>query len=220
MKVSDIIVVEAKGGLLGKLKADAVTKRVAKTAIDDFYRKLDFNQLDGADQTQLLQILKKYVFEYMVSGEHGAGRNAVALAIEKVPMPEQFNRTTVEAYIKQTAKARQQALDAVEHQLPKADEPEPVAEPAAEPEPDISQTLDSYTQYRFRHPEYPGIQIVIRQSGYYLDRLPKGLTGTVKKDKATGLYPVLRQDNIRKYNQYYDVAADMGRVIEEPIAAL
>lgn len=94
----------------------------------------------------------------------------------------------------------------------------PAATPA--PEADISQTLDDTTQYKFLNPDYPGTSIVIRKSGYYIDRLPKVLVGQIKKDPKTGLYPVLRPETIKKYNAYYDQAADRGQIKQEPIHAL
>lgn len=92
--------------------------------------------------------------------------------------------------------------------------------PPPQPETDISKTLDNATQYKFLNPDYPGTSIIIRQSGYYIDRLPKVLVGQVKKDPKTGLYPVLRPDTIKKYNAYYDQAADRGQIKQEPIHAL
>ncbi len=88
------------------------------------------------------------------------------------------------------------------------------------PESDISKTVEPGMQYRFQNPENPGGFIIVRQTGYYLDQLPRALQGQVKRDKATGLYPVLRPANIKKINQYYDQASDAGSVVEEPAAAL
>ena len=99
---------------------------------------------------------------------------------------------------------------------------EPAPEPTqpAGPEIDISKTVPADTQYKFRNPEVPGGFIIIRQTGYYVDSLPAELKSQVKRDKATGLYPVLRAENIKKYNQYYNAAADANRVKEEPVHAL
>jgi hypothetical protein len=95
-----------------------------------------------------------------------------------------------------------------------------LAAPAAGPARDIRQTLEPGKQYRFQNPENPGTFIIIRPDGYFVDKLPKQLIGTVKKDRITGLFPVLRDENIQKYNSYYNQAADAGRVIEEPVHAL
>lgn len=89
-----------------------------------------------------------------------------------------------------------------------------------DPATDISQTLDPYTQYKFEHPAYPGVNIVVRQGKWYIDRLPTELRGQVPRDKATKLFPVLQPANIKKYNKYYNDAADMGKVKEEPAVAL
>lgn len=99
---------------------------------------------------------------------------------------------------------------------------EPAPEPTqpAGPEIDISKTVPADTQYKFRNPEVPGGFIIIRQTGYYVDSLPAALKSQVKRDKATGLYPVLRAENIKKYNEYYNAAADANRVREEPVHAL
>lgn len=90
----------------------------------------------------------------------------------------------------------------------------------AGPEIDISKIVPADTQYKFRNPEVPGGFIIIRQTGYYVDSLPAALKSQVKRDKATGLYPVLRAENIKKYNQYYNAAADANGVREEPVHAL
>lgn len=122
--------------------------------------------------------------------------------------------------IQKAASATRISADAIMANAPKDT---PAAGPAAtppEPEADISQTLDNTTQYKFLNPDYPGTSIIIRKSGYYIDRLPKVLVGQVKKDPKTGLYPVLRPDTIKKYNAYYDQAADRGQVKQEPIHAL
>lgn len=88
------------------------------------------------------------------------------------------------------------------------------------PEDDISKTLDPYTQYKFEHPDYPGVNIIVRQGRWYIDRLPQQLRGQVQRDKETKLFPVLQPSNIKKYNKYYNDAADMGKVKEEPAVAL
>lgn len=92
---------------------------------------------------------------------------------------------------------------------------------AAAAETDISKTVEPGMQYKFANPEDPTINIIIRNSGYYYDRLPPELRGgQVKRDKDTGLYPVTRPDNIKKINAWYDQLADRRRVIHEPISAL
>lgn len=88
------------------------------------------------------------------------------------------------------------------------------------PTDDIKDTLEPGQQYRFPNPDYPGTQIIVRDSGWYIDRLPQQLRGQIKRDKSTGLYPVLQPANIKKYNQYYDQAAHAGKVRDEPAAAL
>ena len=88
------------------------------------------------------------------------------------------------------------------------------------PEDDISKTLDPYTQYKFEHPDFPGVNIVVRKGRWYLDKLPAQFRGQVRRDKDTRLFPVLQPANIRKYNKFYNDAADKGQVIEEPAVAL
>ena len=85
---------------------------------------------------------------------------------------------------------------------------------------DIKDTLDPTKQYRFANPEFPGTQVVVRNSGWYLDRLPPELRGKVPVDKATKLYPILQPARIQKYNLYYNQAADQNRVKEEPASML
>ena len=103
--------------------------------------------------------------------------------------------------------------------VPSSQVPQATSTPAA-PATDIKDTVPAGKQFRFKNPENPGTYIIIRQTGYYVDKLPQNLQGQVKRDKATGLYPVLRAENIAKYNQYYDQAADAKAVIEEPVHAL
>jgi hypothetical protein len=88
------------------------------------------------------------------------------------------------------------------------------------PAADIKDTLDPEMQYRFPNPDYPGTQIIVRNSGWYIDKLPVELRGQVRRDKTTGLYPVLQPNNIKKYNLYYNQAAENNQVREEPAAAL
>jgi hypothetical protein len=96
----------------------------------------------------------------------------------------------------------------------------PTATATTGPEQDISKTLEPGQQYRFAFIEDPTIDVIIRQNGYFLTKLPAALQGQVKRDRATGLYPILRPANILKIQKYYNVAADQGRVKEEPAAAL
>ena len=86
------------------------------------------------------------------------------------------------------------------------------------PESDISKLVPDGMQFKFQNPDLPGSFIIIRQDGYWQDRIPRNLAGQVKK--VNGLYPVLRPENIRKFNSYYNNAADNGRVREEPLHAL
>jgi len=125
-----------------------------------------------------------------------------------------------------TASAAAQAQQAQQAQPAQQDtqtapRTEPVEPVAQEPAMDIKDTLpDDQTQYRFSWPEDPTIDIIIRKSGYFMNKLPQDLRGAVKKDRVTGLYPVLKADNIKKLNQYYDSLANRGRVREEPVHAL
>ena len=88
------------------------------------------------------------------------------------------------------------------------------------PATDIKDTLEPDTQCRFANPEFPGTQIIVRNSGWYLDRLPPELRGKVPVDKATRLYPILQPARIRKYNLYYNQAAEALKVKEEPATML
>jgi len=85
---------------------------------------------------------------------------------------------------------------------------------------DIRHSLDNFTQYKFAHPDYEGINIVVRNDGWYLDKLPKELYGQVQRDKTTRLYPVRQPRNIKKFNDYYDQAADRKQVTQEPAFVL
>jgi hypothetical protein len=88
------------------------------------------------------------------------------------------------------------------------------------PATDIKDTLELGTQYRFPNPEFPGTQIIVRNSGWYLDRLPRELRGKVSIDKTTKLYPILQTARIQKYNLYYNQAAESGKIKEEPASML
>ena len=92
--------------------------------------------------------------------------------------------------------------------------------PAVGPAADIKDTLDPEMQYRFPNPEFPGTQIIVRNSGWYLDRLPPELRGKVPVDKTTRLYPILQTARIQKYNLYYNQAAEDGKIKEEPASML
>ncbi len=137
----------------------------------------------------------------------------------------QSNREKTASAVSQQAQAQAQvqaqAQQAQDQSAQTAPRTEPAEPPPNEPAVDIKDTLpDDQTQYRFAWPEDPTIDIIIRKTGYFMNKLPQDLRGAVKKDRATGLYPVLKADNIKKLNQYYDSLANRGRVKEEPVHAL
>ena len=130
-----------------------------------------------------------------------------------------------------TAKQSKKIWDAIKNKFvdapvitPDADKavssnpPAPTVPAPTVPVTDITQLVPHGKQFRFLNPELPGSYIIIRSDGYYQDKIPRNLTGQVKK--VNGLYPVLRLENIKKINQYYDEAADRGRVKEEPVHVL
>ena len=86
------------------------------------------------------------------------------------------------------------------------------------PAEDIRSVIDADSQYKFPHPDYrdEGINIIVRKDGWFLDKLPAAMRGQVLRDKTTRLYPVLKSSNISKFNTFYNQAADLGRVKEEP----
>lgn len=227
MKVNEVIV-EALFGKEKKIISD-----ITRAAYNDFLEKLSKNNVNlnnkqyiELNKPSLLQALKQYVFSFMVSGESGRTSQRVALQLETVPLPTEFTSKSIREYITRCAEARAHAKTELKHELPGITKHE-VKKPDGSyceidgPEADISKCIDNPNiQYRFMHPEYPGVEVIIRQTGYYYKQLPAEFRGLVKRDKATGLYPVLRKDNIRKLNDYYNTAADAGRVAEEPISAL
>lgn len=86
---------------------------------------------------------------------------------------------------------------------------------------DIRDSLpDTNTQFRFANPTDNTIAVIIRKDGYYFSKPPQGLQQPIKKDPATGLYPVLRPENIQKINAWYDDAADKKLVTQEPVHAI
>jgi hypothetical protein len=120
------------------------------------------------------------------------------------------------AYNKKIAGIRARAQQSAQQ----AKNPQP--EPDSGPADDVKDIVAPDEQYRFSHPDYPGegINIIVRNTGWYLDKLPQALRGRVKRDSATRLYPVLQPNNIKKYNLYYNQAADANRVRHEPAHSL
>lgn len=147
-----------------------------------------------------------------VASGFASGTNAQSLDLKK-RQQELKNKQSQLGQIKTAVAGQKQAVGQFK--------PNPERSIAAEPSvSDIKDTLKPGTQYRFPNPDYPGTQIIVRDSGWYIDRLPPQLRGQIKRDSATGLYPVLQPTNIKKYNLYYNQAADAGKVKDEPAAAL
>lgn len=119
---------------------------------------------------------------------------------------------------KATVKAVTPNAASIASQLPPSQQVAQNQQAPSAPEEDISKIVPAGKQFRFLNPELPGSFIIIRQDGYWQDRIPKHLAGQVKK--VNGLYPVQREENIKKFNEFYNQAADTGKVIEEPVHAL
>jgi carboxylesterase type B len=75
-------------------------------------------------------------------------------------------------------------------------------------------------QMIFPNTELPGINVIVRQEGFFFDRLPANLRSQVRRDPKTRLYPVLKADNIERLTAMYDKARAAKKVITKPIAAL
>lgn len=148
-----------------------------------------------------------------VASGFASGTNAQALDVKK----RQQELKAKQAQLGQAKTAIASQKQAVGQFKPNPERSVAVSEPSVS---DIKDTLDPNMQYRFPNPDYPGTQIIVRNSGWYIDRLPQQLRGQIKRDSSTGLYPVLQPANIKKYNLYYNQAADAGKVKDEPAAAL
>jgi len=86
---------------------------------------------------------------------------------------------------------------------------------------ELNAILDDSTQFRFPHPKHQNedVEVIVRRDGWYLNKLPKALRGQVPREKNR-LYKVRQPANIAKLNQFYDRAAELGYVKEEPADAL
>ena len=86
---------------------------------------------------------------------------------------------------------------------------------------ELNAILDDATQFRFPHPKHQNedVEVIVRRDGWYLNKLPKALRGQVPREKNR-LYKVRQPANIAKLNQFYDRAAELGYVKEEPADAL
>lgn len=175
-------------------------------------------ELEPEQKNQMRNYLKSWT-EYFFSDHNNRNKEQIIKQeLSNVPVPTILSITNIQNYLNKAADIRK---DVEENFLNKALKKPDDASKVTEPVTDISKTIaNPDVQYRFMHPDYPGVEVIIRQTGYYYKQLPPELRGQVKRDKATGLYPVLRQENIKKLNDYYNAAADAGRVIEEPTSAL
>ena len=208
-------------------RMDQINARLGSNATDLFMQELrrqgiDVAKLDEADPEYITHLLDAFTMNFFGSDDDSTIRSYVQAGLKsgELRMPSTFNLTTVRQYLDSANDIRNYVLKNVLKLTARRNIEADRDRERREAEVDISKTLSPTTQYRFLHPEYPGVEIIIRNSGYYLNRLPRSLTGMVKKDKDTGLYPVLRPENIRAINSYYNDAADMGRVVEEPVFAL
>ena len=230
MKVNEVIAEGLGDWITSKLSSPAVNRAVYDTALKNLLpmltnRGIDVKNDSTALPPEVIGPVKDWVSNYMSSGESGVDQTSVLNSIERVPAPREFTVGTLKKYVKDMTRARAAGLAIAKkspEQFGQLDVPAAPAKaaPASKPVQDIKDTLDDQTQYRFPHPIWPGVDAIARKSGWYVTALPKDLKGMIKRDKTTGLYPVLNQVNIAKLNDEYDKAADSGFVKVEPIHLL
>lgn len=186
--------------------------------------KIDINNPATYPGPRMDKLIKEFAKYFFASINNANTQRAIIEKIDAVPVPTTLNGSSIKQYFRSINEIRNSAIqDAPRQGL--AGVMAPDARPASPaPAEDIKDTLPDGKQYRFPHPSYSGVEIIIRKTGYYLTDLPAAYAGRVGKDK-TGLYPVLRPANIQRIQSYYDKAAsyppgDPRGVKEEYIAAL
>lgn len=210
-------------------KMEQVNAGLGRVATENFLDELsrqgvDLRKPDSYDHEYMNQLLKAFTLNFFGSDTDPNIRNYVIAGLNSAELtpPTEFNPSTLRDYFEKANDIRSYVLKNIlkltAQRNARLERDREVRDTEAAS--DISSTVPAGMQYRFMHPEYPGVEIVIRDNGYFLKQLPRSLAGLVKRDKATGLYPILRADNIAKINNYYNAAADAGSVIEEPAAAL
>ena len=228
MKVNEVIVEGLGGWIAGKIAGKHADRAVYDSALKNLLPMLTNRGIDVKNDStplppEVVDPVKDWVSNYMSSGEQGVNQTSVLKSIERVGAPASFTIGTLKKYVKDMTRARANGLAIAKRspeQFGQLDVPEPTPAPTPIPVQDIKDTLDDQTQYRFPHPIWPGVDAIARKSGWYVTALPKDLKGMIKRDKTTGLYPVLNRANIAKLNDEYDKAADAGFVKVEPIHLL
>jgi len=172
----------------------------------------------ATDYEKISQYLKKWTNVYMTAGDPDIKdqiqKAKVIQKIESVAIPAMITNRELADYFLEAAEARIKGKE-VANVIPEPDEPPtPPTPPSPEEEIEAGQkeiiaTLPRGSQHTFLWPTNPrrseNVHGIIRPEGYFLDKLPASLRGgLVKRDKATGLYPIANPDNIKEINDWYE----------------
>lgn len=163
----------------------------------------------------LRNVVQKFASTFFTRGVDGDAAQKVNQAILKQAMPTTLNDREILNYFTTINQTKNSIV---------ANEIDPEIDKMLSPEGDVSSLVPDGQQVIFDHPVESGIKIVIRKDGYFLTGLPSSMPpadrARAKRDKATRMYQVTRPENIQQINQYYNDAADAGKVREEPIHTL
>ncbi len=175
----------------------------------------------ATDYEKISQYLKKWTDMYMTAGDPDIKgeiqRAKVIQKIQSVAIPVMITNRELADYFLKAATARIKGKEEA-GTIPEPDAPPtpPTPPTPLSPEEEIEAgqkeiiaTLPRGSQHTFLWPTNPrrseNVHGIIRPEGYFLDKLPASLRGgLVKRDKATGLYPIANPDNIKEINDWYE----------------
>ncbi len=175
----------------------------------------------ATDYEKISQYLKKWTDMYMTAGDPDIKgeiqRAKVIQKIQSVAIPVMITNRELADYFLKAATARIKGKEEA-GTIPEPDAPPTPPTPPTPKSPEeetedgqkeIIATLPRGSQHTFLWPTNPrrseNVHGIIRPEGYFLDKLPASLRGgLVKRDKATGLYPIANPDNIKEINDWYE----------------
>ena len=173
------------------------------------------------DYEKISQYLQKWTRTYMTAGDPDIKdeiqRAKIIQKIDSVAIPATITNRELADYFLEAATARIKGKETA-NKIPEPDAPPTPPTPLSPEEEieagqkDIIALLSRGSQHTFLWPTTPwkteGVHGIIRPEGYFLDKLPASLRGgSVRRDKATGLYPIANPDNIKEINDWYETGA-------------